>query len=135
MSKDCRSKLPVPLDRWVPLRTRFKIVKSAFREGSYEGQQYRLVIQFPPKYRKGWYPYELQLRDGDSRGLTNYWVNPFGVQEIAHLIEALSLVASQQRLQGMMAQLELTRYKAERFMRRKRIASAKLKPLPRGGNR
>lgn len=77
------------LNKWHKLNTRFKIVKSDVQE-NLNAKQYRLVIEFPVKYRRGWFPFELTLQEGN--GCTNYWCNPFGVAEIKDVLQALSLI-------------------------------------------
>ena len=80
------------LDKWYPLRSRFKVVKAHIRKGEDNdlAHQYRLIIEFPREYREGWFPFELQLKI--ERGLTNYWCNPFGEQEILEVIEAVQRI-------------------------------------------
>ena len=89
-----KRRMKAKLDKWYPLRTRFKIVKAHIKKDEGDlARQYRLVIEFPREYRVGYFPFELQLRDGrKSRGLTNYWCNPFGESEIIEVIEAVQRI-------------------------------------------
>lgn len=84
------------LNKWHLLKTRFMVVPAKNKpEDGYDKQAYRIIIEFPEKLRKGWYPYEIQLRTGF--GSTNYWVNPFADSEIRKLIEAILRINTMSR--------------------------------------
>jgi hypothetical protein len=120
----------VKLNKWIPLHTRFRIEKSRIHDADYgsDHEQYRLVIEFPLKYRTGYFPFELQLRRGNTRGLDNYWANPFGVAEIKRVIEALELLTSNRALSVAMPMLRRTRFKAEAHQIREHLQSRKISP-------
>ncbi len=107
------------LDKWYSIRTRFKIVKARIKEGedSDPAKQYRLIIEFPAKHRQGWFPFELQLKDGE-RSHTNYWCRPFGEDEIAAVIEAVQSIEIRKH---QLSQLQIIgwKYKNRSFEMRK----------------
>ena len=84
------------LDRWYPLKTRFKVVSAHLKDATGDlANQYRLIIEFPREHRTGWFPFELQLRDGEH-SLTNYWCRPFGEREILDVISAVQRIHIEQ---------------------------------------
>ena len=109
------------LNKWYTIRTRFKVVPAHIETGERRdlAKSYRLIIEFPTKHRKGWFPFELQLKNGPS-SWTNYWCNPFGVDEIEAVIEAVNSIHINQRN---LARLHIVEYRHQGRMYQMRKAN------------
>ena len=109
------------LNKWYTMKTRFRIVKAHIRkdEGSDLAHQFRLVIEFPREYRVGYFPFELQLKDGGKgRGLTNYWCNPFGEAEIRAVIDAVQTIVINQK---QLTKLQIVKARHDDWQMRRRM--------------
>ena len=100
------SKMRPTLNKWIPLRTRFKVVKTTgIGPSDYKGTPYTLIIEFPEELRKGWYPWEIKIQLRTGRGYGIYWNMAYPTEEVKAVIDAVRLL-DMKRLANMLTVID-----------------------------